>query len=85
MFAGTLDCALKTIRNEVRRQSYNNNKGQASLSYNALFIVSFQGFLGLYKGMGAPIVGVTPIFAICFWGFNMGKKLQMKDPTADPT
>ncbi|XP_031550349.1 mitochondrial carnitine/acylcarnitine carrier protein-like [Actinia tenebrosa] len=59
MFIGTLDCALKTIRNE--------------------------GFLGLYKGMGAPIVGVTPIFAICFWGFNMGKKLQMKDPTADPT
>jgi solute carrier family 25 carnitine/acylcarnitine transporter 20/29 len=35
--------------------------------------------------MGAPIFGVTPIFAICFWGFNMGKKLQMKDSNADPT
>ena len=45
----------------------------------------FQGFFGLYKGMAAPIVGVTPIFAICFWGFNFGKKLQMKDPHGKPS
>ena len=45
----------------------------------------FQGFLGLYKGMAAPVVGVAPIFAICFWGFNMGKKLQLKNPNDDPT
>ncbi|KXJ15808.1 mitochondrial carnitine/acylcarnitine carrier protein [Exaiptasia diaphana] len=51
----------------------------------ALKTIRNEGFLGLYKGMGAPIFGVTPIFAICFWGFNMGKKLQMKDPSADPT
>ena len=46
---------------------------------------SFQGILGLYKGMAAPVVGVAPIFAICFWGFNMGKKLQLKNPTDEPT
>ena len=45
----------------------------------------FQGILGLYKGMAAPVVGVAPIFAICFWGFNMGKKLQLKNPHDDPT
>ncbi|KAK4294080.1 hypothetical protein Pmani_033267 [Petrolisthes manimaculis] len=54
LYAGTLDCALKTVRNE--------------------------GFLGLYKGMAAPLVGVTPMFAVCFLGFGIGKKLQQKHP-----
>ncbi len=30
--------------------------------------------------MGAPIVGVAPIFALSFMGFGIGKKLQQKDP-----
>lgn len=29
----------------------------------------------LYRGMGAPIVGVTPIFALSFWSYDLGKKL----------
>lgn len=53
-YAGTWDCAMKTIRNE--------------------------GFFGLYKGMAAPLVGVTPMFAVCFLGFGIGKKLQQKTP-----
>lgn len=39
-----------------------------------------QGIKGLYKGMAAPIVGVTPMFAVCFFGFGLGKKLQQKTP-----
>ncbi|CAF2579451.1 unnamed protein product [Rotaria sp. Silwood2] len=35
-----------------------------------------EGFTGLYKGMGAPLVGVTPMFAICFFGYGIGKKIQ---------
>ena len=31
--------------------------------------------LRLYRGMGPPLVGVTPIFALSFWSFDMGKKL----------
>lgn len=50
MYAGTFDCAAKTIRNE--------------------------GFRGLYKGMSAPLVGVAPIFATCFFGYALGKRLQ---------
>jgi len=40
-----------------------------------------EGFKGLYKGMGAPLVGVAPIFAISFWGFGVGKNtiLQIRD------
>ncbi|KAG8277463.1 hypothetical protein J6590_041629 [Homalodisca vitripennis] len=54
LYKGTLDCALKTVKNE--------------------------GFRGFYKGMGAPIAGVAPIFAISFFGFGVGKKLQQSKP-----
>lgn len=30
---------------------------------------------GLYRGMGPPLVGVTPIFAVSFWGYDLGKKI----------
>jgi len=33
------------------------------------------GIKGLYRGMAAPLVGVTPIFAICFWGYDQGQKI----------
>ncbi|TRY85374.1 hypothetical protein DNTS_016400 [Danionella cerebrum] len=39
-----------------------------------------EGMRGLYKGMAAPVVGVTPMFAVCFFGFGLGKKLQQKSP-----
>ncbi|XP_019911060.1 cAMP-dependent protein kinase type II-alpha regulatory subunit isoform X3 [Esox lucius] len=39
-----------------------------------------EGVRGLYKGMAAPIIGVTPMFAVCFFGFGLGKKLQQKTP-----
>lgn len=35
-----------------------------------------EGFFGLYKGMAAPLIGVTPMYAICFLGFGIGKSLQ---------
>lgn len=37
-----------------------------------------EGFKGLYKGMATPIIGVTPMYAICFLAFTTGKKLQQK-------
>lgn len=46
----------------------------------ALKTVRNEGFFGLYKGMAAPLVGVTPMFAVCFLGFGIGKKLQQKTP-----
>lgn len=54
LYAGTWDCAKKTIQRE--------------------------GFRGLYKGMSAPISGVAPIFAMSFFGFGLGKRLQQQTP-----
>ncbi|KKY26511.1 putative carnitine acyl carnitine carrier [Diplodia seriata] len=30
---------------------------------------------GLYAGVSAPLVGVTPMFAVSFWGYDVGKQL----------
>ncbi|XP_047350864.1 mitochondrial carnitine/acylcarnitine carrier protein isoform X1 [Vespa velutina] len=42
--------------------------------------IAKEGIRGLYKGMGAPLVGVAPIFAMSFLGYGVGKKLQQKSP-----
>lgn len=31
--------------------------------------------------MSAPLVGVTPIFAVCFWGNDMGKLIAVSTAT----
>ncbi|KAL8280928.1 hypothetical protein RQP46_006607 [Phenoliferia psychrophenolica] len=33
------------------------------------------GVSGFYRGMGPPLAGVTPMFAVSFWGYAMGKKI----------
>ncbi|GAA5928897.1 hypothetical protein JCM1841_001288 [Sporobolomyces salmonicolor] len=33
------------------------------------------GIKGFYRGMGPPLAGVTPMFAVSFWGYAMGKKV----------
>ncbi|KAJ5083048.1 Mitochondrial substrate/solute carrier [Penicillium argentinense] len=30
---------------------------------------------GMYAGVSAPLVGVTPMFAVSFWGYDLGKTL----------
>ncbi|CAB4408197.1 unnamed protein product [Rhizophagus irregularis] len=40
-------------------------------------IIAKDGFRGLYRGMGPPLAGITPIFAISFWSYNLGKKIVL--------
>ncbi|XP_043936280.1 mitochondrial carnitine/acylcarnitine carrier protein-like [Protopterus annectens] len=42
--------------------------------------ITKEGFPGLYKGMGAPLVAITPMTSLLFFGFGLGKKLQQKHP-----
>lgn len=39
-----------------------------------------EGFKGFYKGMGAPLAGVAPIFAISFMGYRVGKQILGPPP-----
>lgn len=72
---------LDTIKVRLQTQPYTpDNKPTL---YNGTFdcakkTVQREGFKGLYKGMATPIVGVTPMYAVCFFSFTMGKKLQQK-------
>ncbi|KAI1822088.1 mitochondrial carrier domain-containing protein [Xylaria intraflava] len=40
---------------------------------------------GLYAGVSAPLVGVTPMFAVSFWGYDLGKQLvtSVSPPSPD--
>ncbi|WFD03656.1 carnitine transporter [Malassezia obtusa] len=37
--------------------------------------IQVDGFKGLYRGMGPPLIGVTPIFALSFFSYDLGKKI----------
>ncbi|KAF8976662.1 carnitine transporter [Entomortierella lignicola] len=37
--------------------------------------IKADGFRGLYRGMLTPLLSGTPIFAVSFWGYDMGKKI----------
>jgi len=37
--------------------------------------IAKDGVRGLYRGMSAPLMGVTPIFAVCFWGYDQGQRI----------
>lgn len=37
--------------------------------------IAKDGPLGFYRGVMPPLLGVTPMFAVSFWGYDMGKKL----------
>ncbi|KAI0184769.1 mitochondrial carrier domain-containing protein [Xylaria flabelliformis] len=40
---------------------------------------------GLYAGVSAPLVGVTPMFAVSFWGYDLGKQLVTSISPPSPT
>lgn len=33
------------------------------------------GIFGIYRGVSAPLVATTPMFATSFWGYDMGKRV----------
>lgn len=39
---------------------------------------------GLYAGVSAPLVGVTPMFAVSFWGYDLGKQIVSASSTVAP-
>jgi solute carrier family 25 carnitine/acylcarnitine transporter 20/29 len=34
-----------------------------------------EGVRGIYRGVSAPVTAIAPIYAVCFWGYDMGQRL----------
>jgi solute carrier family 25 carnitine/acylcarnitine transporter 20/29 len=49
----------------------------ASQSVVTMFSTTFrtEGVRGLYRGVSAPLTAVTPLFAVSFWGYDMGQRM----------
>ena len=41
-----------------------------------------EGVRGLYRGVSAPLTAVTPVFALSFWGYDMGKRVVRRADTS---
>lgn len=73
-YSGALDCVRQTLQREGVRCAADTC---ACTRRSRVFVAGPQ-MRGMYRGMSTPLVGVTPIFATCFWGYDLGKKLQVK-------
>ncbi|KAI1208473.1 mitochondrial carrier [Annulohypoxylon truncatum] len=40
---------------------------------------------GLYAGVSAPLVGVTPMFAVSFWGYDVGQRIVTSLSSPSPS
>lgn len=65
---------------KVKMQTMPCIKGQAPLFAGNIsclkHTIRTEGCRGLYKGMLSPLIGVSPMFAFCFLGYDIGNKLQ---------
>jgi solute carrier family 25 (mitochondrial carnitine/acylcarnitine transporter), member 20/29 len=34
-----------------------------------------EGIAGMYRGVSAPLLAVSPMFAVSFWGYDMGQRI----------
>lgn len=77
---------LDTIKVRLQTQPYNAD-GKPTL-YKGTYdcgkkIIQKEKIWGLYRGMASPIIGVAPMYALCFFSFTMGKKAQQKSEDHD--
>lgn len=57
---------------KVRMQT-TNSSGSVLQMFQSTF--RQYGIRGLYRGVSAPLIGVSPIFALSFWGYDVGQRI----------
>lgn len=60
---------------KVRQQTAAAGSASSTAMGATRLILANDGLRGLYRGVGAPLVGVTPMFAVSFWGYDVGQQL----------
>lgn len=70
---------------KVRMQTAGSATANASVA--GMFFGTFraEGIRGIYRGVSAPLLAVTPIFAIQFWGYDIGQRMIHYAGTVDLT
>lgn len=60
---------------KVRMQTASTS-GESSGSALSILVRTFrkEGFRGLYRGVSAPLSVVAPLFAVSFWGYDVGQR-----------
>lgn len=56
---------------KVRMQTGGTSQSVSTIIKNTF---AKDGVKGLYRGVSAPLVAIAPIFAVNFWGYDMGKR-----------
>jgi len=41
-----------------------------------------EGITGCYRGVSAPLIATSPMFAVSFWGYDMGKRIVQASDTS---
>jgi len=73
---------------KVRIQTASSTAGSATPSVFGMIrkTLATEGIRGAYRGVSAPIFATSPMFAVSFWGYDMGKRVvQSVDSTAANT
>lgn len=72
---------LDTIKTRLQADSVGKYKGIVDCATRAM---RNEGPLALYKGMGPPLMATMPMYALCFFGYNQGKKIFCDKDAYDP-
>ncbi len=75
-YNGTWDCFWKTFKVEGFNGLFKGEIPITTISRRCLG----HHHEAIFTGMGIPIAAAAPLFAISFFGFDIGKKLQQKNP-----
>eukprot|EP00555_Chaetoceros_dichaeta_P011980 CAMPEP_0198255922 /NCGR_PEP_ID=MMETSP1447-20131203/5944_1 /TAXON_ID=420782 /ORGANISM="Chaetoceros dichaeta, Strain CCMP1751" /LENGTH=313 /DNA_ID=CAMNT_0043942423 /DNA_START=118 /DNA_END=1059 /DNA_ORIENTATION=+ len=72
---------------KVRIQTAATSTGPAPSVFGMLRkTFATEGIRGIYRGVSAPVFATSPMFAVSFWGYDMGKRIvQTVDSTSVDT
>jgi solute carrier family 25 carnitine/acylcarnitine transporter 20/29 len=63
------------MQTNTKKKDGNHKQPQGGTFAILKQILAREGIRGIYRGVGAPIIAVAPIWATSFWGFDTGIKL----------
>ncbi|KAI9502913.1 hypothetical protein GGI25_003187 [Coemansia spiralis] len=73
---------LDTIKVRMQIEGANVFKGPMDCLMKT---VRNEGFLGLYKGMASPLVGIAAVNSLLFWTYSYAKTIQTGSPAITPS